>query len=125
MHANKRADGARSRKAGKGLAIAALIVATSMAAPGGLLMQAAQGQTVIAQQTQQTQTPPQISPPQISPAVPAGKQNGPADAKPGGTRPTTPAPEPAQPDADARKAGAQPALPAAPAEKTAPPIKEK
>jgi hypothetical protein len=120
MHANKRADGARSRKAGKGLAIAALIVATSMAAPGGLLMQAAQGQTVIAQQTQQTQTPPQISP-----AVPAGKQNGPADAKPGGTRPTTPAPEPAQPDADARKAGAQPALPAAPAEKTAPPIKEK
>lgn len=125
MHANKRADGAKSRKAGKGLAIAALIVATSMAAPGGLLMQAAQGQTVIAQQTQQTQTPPQISPPQISPAVPAGKQNGPADAKPGGTRPTTPAPEPAQPDADARKAGAQPALPAAPAEKTAPPIKEK
>ncbi len=122
MHANKRADGARSRNAGKGLAIAALIVATGMAAPGGLLMQPAQGRTVIAQQTQ---TPLQISPPQISPAVPAGKQNGPADAKPGGTRPTTPAPEPAQPDADARKAGAQPALPAAPAEKTAPPIKEK
>jgi hypothetical protein len=127
MHANKRAGGARSRNAGKGLAIAALIVATGMAAPGGLLMQPAQGRTVIAQQTQTPLqiSPLQISPPQISPAVPAGKQNGPADAKPGGTRPTTPAPEPAQPDADARKAGAQPALPAAPAEKTAPPIREK
>ena len=116
MHANKRASGARSRNAGKGLAIAVLIAATGMAAPGGSLMQPAQGQTAIAQQIQ---TPSQI------PAVPAGKQNGPADAKPGGTRPTTPAPEPAQPDADARKAGAQPALPSAPAEKTAPPIKEK
>jgi hypothetical protein len=34
-------------------------------------------------------------------------------------------PQPAQPDADAQKAGATPVLPPAPAEKTAPPIKEK
>ena len=58
---------------------------------------------------------------QAAPPVP----DKPAEAKPGGTRPTTPPPEPARPDADARKAGAQPALPPAPAEKTAPPIEEK
>jgi hypothetical protein len=49
----------------------------------------------------------------------------PAESKPGGTRPTTPAPEPARPDAEAQKEGAKPALPSAPAEKIAPPIKEK
>jgi hypothetical protein len=49
----------------------------------------------------------------------------PAEAKPGGTRPTTPAPEPATPSPGAQKEGAQPALPPAPAEKVAPPIKDK
>jgi hypothetical protein len=56
--------------------------------------------------------------------IPAGKDNGPAQSDPGGARPTTPAPEPARPDADAQKAGAQPALPAAPAEKVGEPIKK-
>lgn len=59
-----------------------------------------------------------------SPSVPAGKDGGPAEAKPGGTRPTTPAPEPARPDADAQKAGAAPALPAAPAEKIGEPVQK-
>jgi hypothetical protein len=49
----------------------------------------------------------------------------PAESMPGGTRPTTPAPEPAQPSANAQKEGAQPALPPAPAEKVAPPMKDK
>ena len=49
----------------------------------------------------------------------------PAESMPGGTRPTTPAPEPAQPNAEAQKEGAKPALPPAPAEKVAPPIKDK
>lgn len=49
-------------------------------------------------------------------------QSPPAEAKPGGTRPTTPAPEPARPDPEAQKQGAPAALPPAPAEKTAPPI---
>ena len=49
----------------------------------------------------------------------------PAESTPGGTRPTTPAPEPAQPSAEAQKDGAKPALPPAPAEKVAPPIKDK
>jgi hypothetical protein len=51
--------------------------------------------------------------------------NSPAESKPGGTRPTTPAPEPATPKPEAQKEGAKPALPPAPAEKVAPPIKDK
>lgn len=49
----------------------------------------------------------------------------PAEAKPGGDRPTTPAPEPARPDPQTQGAATKPALPPAPAEKIAPPIKEK
>ncbi len=51
--------------------------------------------------------------------------NKPAESKPGGTRPTDPAPEPATPGPDAEKKGAKRALPPAPAEKIAPPIKDK
>jgi hypothetical protein len=58
--------------------------------------------------------------PQTSPSV-----EQPAESKPGGTRPTTPAPEPAQPSPNAQAEGVKPALPPAPAEKVAPPIKEK
>ena len=49
----------------------------------------------------------------------------PAESTPGGTRPTTPAPEPAQPKPEAQKEGVKAALPPAPAEKVAPPIKDK
>jgi len=52
----------------------------------------------------------------------------PAEAKPGGDRPTTPAPEPARPDPQTQGAAAgaaKPALPPAPAEKVGPPIREK
>jgi hypothetical protein len=63
---------------------------------------------------------------QPTPSSPPGAQKDvPAESTPGSARPTTPAPEPARPDPDAQKAGAQPALPPAPAEKTGPPIKEK
>ena len=58
-------------------------------------------------------------------STPEPKRDVPAESTPGGARPTTPAPEPARPDADPQKAGAQPALPPAPAEKTGTPIKEK
>ena len=53
------------------------------------------------------------------------KPQAPAEPITTGTRPSTPAPQPAHPDAEAQKAGAQPALPPAPAEKTAPPIQQK
>jgi hypothetical protein len=49
----------------------------------------------------------------------------PAESKPGGERPTTPAPEPAHPNVEAQKDGVAPALPVAPAEKVAPPIQQK
>jgi hypothetical protein len=57
--------------------------------------------------------------------APAADQGKPAESKPGGTRPTSPAPEPAHPDPEAQKQGAKAALPLAPAEKIASPIKEK
>ena len=63
--------------------------------------------------------------PQLAQATPSPEPSPPAESKPGGTRPTTPAPEPARPDPDAQKAGAPAVLPPAPAEKVAPPIKEK
>ena len=68
----------------------------------------------------------QATPPlQGTPAPADSSKAAPAESKPGGERPTTPAPEPARPDAKAQQEGAQPALPPAPAEKTAAPIKEK
>jgi hypothetical protein len=66
----------------------------------------------------------QATPPlQGSPAAPAS--DVPAESKPGGTRPTTPAPEPARPDAQAQQEGAKAALPPAPPEKIAPPMPAK
>lgn len=115
----------KNGNARKDMAIAILIVAAGLVMPGVFLMQLTQGKTEIAQLNPPQTSPAQTSPAQTSPVAPAGNENGPAEAKPGGTRPTTPAPEPAQPNADAQKAGSQPALPAAPAEKVAPPIKEK
>ena len=88
-----------------GLAIAALSIAGIKAGDAQHLAQATQ-------------------PLQGTPA-PADQNNVPAQSKPGGTRPTTPAPQPARPDPQAQKEGAKPALPPAPAEKTGPPIKEK
>jgi hypothetical protein len=49
----------------------------------------------------------------------------PAESKPGGERPTTPAPEPAHPDMQTKGEVVKPALPPAPAEKVAPPIQQK
>jgi hypothetical protein len=97
------------------LVFSALLIAGGLALSGMSLRQlAASGQIQLAQTTQ---------PSESSPSVPAGKSDGPAESTPGGTRPTTPAPEPARPDADAQKAGAKPALPPAPAEKMGEPIK--
>ena len=62
---------------------------------------------------------------QASPSASPEPSPTPAESKPGGTRPTTPAPEPAQPTAAAQQEGAKPALPPAPAEKVAPPLEKK
>jgi hypothetical protein len=96
--------------------LSALLIIAGLTLSGISLMQlASRGEIHLAQTTQPAET---------TPSVPAGKSDGPAESKPGGTRPTTPAPEPARPDADAQKAGAKPALPPAPAEKMGEPIKQ-
>jgi hypothetical protein len=64
----------------------------------------------------------QATPPLQGTPAPA-ESSTPAESKPGGTRPTTPAPEPARPDQEAQKDGAKAALPPAPAEKVAPAMK--
>jgi hypothetical protein len=53
------------------------------------------------------------------------KPSAPAEPTTTGTRPAEMAPQPAHPDAQAQKDGVTPALPPAPAEKTAAPIKER
>jgi hypothetical protein len=67
----------------------------------------------------------QATPPLQPTPTPTPQNSPPAESKPGGDRPTTPAPEPARPDVETQKSGATPVLPPAPAEKTAPPIQQK
>ena len=97
------------------LMIACLLFAAGIVVSGLSLAQIrAESRTQVAQATQPLQ------------GTPSEDQNKtPAEAKPGGQRPTTPAPEPARPDPQTQGAATKPALPQAPAEKIAPPIKEK
>lgn len=101
-----------TRKANRAdLLLSALLIVGGLTVSGISLMHlASRGDIHLAQTTQPSEPSP------------AGKADGPAESKPGGTRPTTPAPEPARPDADAQKAGAKPALPPAPAEKMGEPV---
>jgi hypothetical protein len=96
--------------------LAAALVVAGLVISGLSLVEirAREAQQQLAQATQPLQGQP-----------PADNSKTPAEPKPGGTRPTTPAPEPARPDQEAQKEGAKSALPPAPAEKVAPPIKDK
>jgi hypothetical protein len=94
---------------------AALVVAGLVTSGLSLAEIKAQGRQQVAQNTQPLQGTP----------APDSNNSAPAEAKPGGTRPTTPAPEPARPDQQAQQEGAKPALPPAPAEKVAPAMKNK
>jgi len=67
----------------------------------------------------------QATPPLQSTPGAETKPSAPAEPVTTGTRPSEMPPQPARPDPEAQKAGAQPALPPAPAEKTAPPIQQK
>jgi hypothetical protein len=108
----------RKRAYRRDMLLASAMVAAGLTIFGLSLAQLARNPQAAPQVAQATQ-PLQPSP------TPAPQDNAPAQSKPGGDRPTTPAPEPARPDAEAQKTGATPVLPPAPAEKTAPPIKEK
>jgi hypothetical protein len=96
-----------------------LLVASTMVAAGliisGLSLAEAVHNPQMAQATQPLQSTPGAETKPSAPAEPATT----------GTRPAELAPQPAHPDAQAQKEGATPALPPAPAEKTAPPIKER
>jgi hypothetical protein len=105
-------DSKRAEK--KDLLLASMMVVVGLAISGLAL-----GSLAVDGQTRMAQATPPL---QGTPSTTQGQ--APAEAKPGGERPTTPAPEPARPDAGAQKNGATPALPAAPAEKTAAPIKQ-
>jgi hypothetical protein len=93
--------------------LAAAIVASGLVISGLSLTQLSARNTHVAQATQPLQSSPSTAP-----------DNVPAESKPGGVRPTTPAPQPAHPDAATQTTGAASALPPAPAEKIAPPIKD-
>ncbi len=58
-------------------------------------------------------------------STPGAETKPSAPAEPTGARPAELAPQPAHPNAQAQKEGVAPTLPPAPAEKTAPPIKER
>ena len=112
---NQMASDDRKRALKRDLLLASAMVAVGLAMSGLSLAQ------IKAQHPQMAQATPPL---QSSPS-PTPQSSPPAESKPGGDRPTTPAPEPARPDAGAQKAGAPTALPPAPAEKTAAPIKER
>ena len=106
----------RKRTLKRDLAFAAMLVATGMAISVLSLGQ------IVARDPQQIA---QATPPTQS--TPGAETKPPAPPEPGttGQRPQEIPPQPARPDPEAQKQGAQPALPPAPAEKVAPPIKEK
>lgn len=103
--------------------IAAALVTTGLVISGVSLMELrARSPQHLAQATQPLQSTPGA---ETKPEAPAAKPAAPAEPTTTGTRPPDVPPQPARPDPEAQKSGAQPALPPAPAEKTAPPIKER
>jgi hypothetical protein len=97
------------------LLLASVMIAAGISLSGLSLAVIAVHDPQMAQATQPLQSTPD----------PAAHSDAPAESEPGGRRPTTPAPQPAHPDAGAQTTGAAPALPQAPPEKIAPPIKER
>ena len=98
----------RKRSLRNDLLLASVMVAAGISLSGLSL-------AVIAEATQPLQSTPGAETKPSAPAEPATT----------GMRPAAVAPQPAHPDAQAQKDGVTPALPPAPAEKTAAPIKER
>jgi hypothetical protein len=109
------ADSKRAYRKDMLLASAMVVVGLAVSGISVSQLKAGNPNAQMAQATQPLQSTPGA---ETKPSVPAE----PATT---GVRPTGVSPEPARPDADAQKAGAAPALPPAPAEKTAAPIRER
>jgi hypothetical protein len=97
------------------LLLAGVMVAAGLAVSGASLARLARSDLQMAQATAPLQSTPGAE----------NKPSAPKEPITTGTRPMQVKPEPARPDADAQSAGAKSALPPAPAEKTAAPIREK
>jgi hypothetical protein len=106
----------RKRAYSKDMLLASAMVAAGLIISGLSLAQLKASHPQMAQATQPLQSTPGA---ETKPSAPA------AEPSTTGMRPTEIPPQPARPDSEAQKAGATPALPPAPAEKTAPPIKER
>jgi hypothetical protein len=105
----------RKRAFRKDMLLASAMVAVGLAVSGISLAELATRGPQMAQATPPLQSTPGAE----------NKPSAPAEPVTTGQRPTEIPPQPASPNADAQKAGATPALPPAPAEKIAAPIKEK
>jgi cytoskeletal protein RodZ len=106
----------RKRAYRREMLLAGVMIAAGLAMSGMSLAQlAVRPHAQMAQATQPLQSTPGAE----------SKPSAPAEPATTGTRPGDVSPQPARPDADAQKAGATPALPPAPAEKTAAPINAK
>ena len=97
------------------LLLASAMIAAGISLSGLSLAAIAVHDPQVAQATQPLQSSPGAD----------TKPSAPADPVTTGSRPAEIAPQPAHPDAQAQKNGVTPALPPAPAEKTAAPIKER
>jgi hypothetical protein len=95
--------------------LAGVLVVSGLTVSGISLARLASPDLQMAQATQPLQSTPGAE----------NKPSAPAEPVTTGARPNEIPPQPARPDTDAQKAGVTPALPPAPAEKTAEPIKEK
>jgi hypothetical protein len=97
-----------------------LVLASAMVAAGLMLSGASLARIAFHNPQVAQATPPLQSTPGAE-----SKPSAPAEPATTGARPAEVPPQPAHPDAQAQKDGVAPALPAAPAEKTAAPIKER
>jgi hypothetical protein len=102
------------RKRGADFVIASAMLMAGLVLTGVSLVTMTRTNVRLAQVTPPVQDQPSTTP-----------DDKPAESKPGGTRPTTPAPEPARPGPQAQQDGAKAALPPAPPEKIAPPMQPK
>uniref|UniRef100_Q07H69 Uncharacterized protein n=1 Tax=Rhodopseudomonas palustris (strain BisA53) TaxID=316055 RepID=Q07H69_RHOP5 len=107
----------RRRAYKRDLLLAALMIAAGLAVAAASLQFAATDHSQLAQATQPLQSTPGAESKPTAPDAPPTTGTG--------MRPREIAPEPARPDAEAQDAGATPALPPAPAEKTGDPIPTK